>query len=176
MKKGIAYAFAIIGLLFFLWIRQRNKDVSSIRQIKSIQLPDVDQAKAIIDVKHHTITIVKRTKEGTVEVKKQFLSSNGAAVEVRRDASMVVTSPAWGTETGPFMGGAFGSDLRLRAAVGLNLFYFHEWELGAGMLLSNNVHDTRLFTHISYNPYSTIYVALGVDNRRVVNLMAGLKF
>jgi len=176
MKKGIVYAIVIIVLLAFLWQRRQQYMGAITTQIRSTVLPKEDQAKAIIDVKHHTITIVKRTKEGNVEVKKQFLSPNDASVEVRRDATLVVTSSAWGTETDPFMGGAFGSDLRLRAAVGLNLFYVREWELGAGILLSNNVHDTRLFTHISYNPYSTVYLAVGVDNQKTVHLMAGLKF
>lgn len=174
--RGIIYGVTIIGLLAFLWFQRRKHDVTVAAQIKSIVLPANDQAKVIVDPLHHTITVVKRGEGNKVDTTTTFLPRGGASVELRKDGSVVVTAPKWGTEVNPFLGGALGSDIRGRAALGLNLLYVQRWELGTGFLFSPNIHDTRLFVHVSYNLYSNYYVAGGFDNHKTVQLMTGWKF
>lgn len=175
--RGIIYAATIVGLLAFLWSQRRKHDTAVTAQIKSVALPADDQAKVIVDPAHHTITVVKRgqgSKGSTATT--SFLPRSGASIDLRKDGSVLVTAPKWGTEVSPFVGGAFGSDIRGRAVVGLNLLYIQRWELGGGLLLNTDIHDTRVFAHVSYNVYGNYYVAGGLDNRRTVQLMAGLKF
>lgn len=174
--RGAIYAVTIIGLLAFLWAQRRKHDSAVTAQIKSVALPVNDQAKVIVDPEHHTITVVKRGAGNKVDTTTTFLPSRGASIDLRKDGSVLVTAPKWGTEINPFVGGAFGSDIRLRAALGLNLLYVQRWELGGGLLLNTNIHDTRVFVHVSYNVYANYYVAGGVDNQRTFHLMAGLKF
>lgn len=174
--KGAIYAAIIIGLLAFLWVQRHEHDTTVAAQIKSVVLPTNDQAKVIIDPAHHTVTVVKRGAGDKVTTTTSFLSSRGASIDLRRDGNVVVTSPKWGTEVNPFVGGAFGSDIRLRAALGLNLLYVQRWELGGGLLMDTNIHDTRAFVHVSYNVYGNYYLAAGVDNKGTAHVMAGIKF
>lgn len=175
LKRGAIYA-AIILTLVGLWYVRRQHDNKVATEIKSTTLSPEDQVKVIVDPAHHTITTVTRSSTGQTRTNATFLPGSGASVELRKNGSVVITAPKWGTEENPFVGGAFGSDLVGRAALGLNLLYVQRWELGGGLLLSRDIHDTRAFAHVSYNPYKSAFVSVGIDNRRTAHIIVGLKF
>lgn len=176
IKRGAIYAVVICAGLAILWVQRRAHDSRTIAAIRSTALPPEDQVKVIVDPKHHTLTTVTRGAGGKTETRATFLPGSGASVELRKNGSVLVTAPKWGTEINPFMGFSLGSDLVGRAALGLNLFYVQRWELGGGLLLSSDIHDTRVFAHVSYNAYGNIFIAGGIDNRKTAQLIAGLKF
>lgn len=175
LKRGAIYA-AIIAGLAVCWYVVSRRDRAIATQIHSTVLPADDQVKVIVDTAHHTLTTVTRRADGGTETRATFLPGTGASIDLRKNGSVVVTAPKWGTEINPFMGCAFGSDIRLRAALGLNGLYVQRWELGGGLLLSNDIHDTRLFVHVSYNTYKNTFVSVGIDNRKTAHIIAGLKF
>lgn len=176
MNRGYVYAGIAALLLVGLYFMRGCKDKQIDTQIKSTALTPAEQAKVIVDPQQHTITTVTRGSDGTTKTTATYLPSSGASVSVGKGGEVLVTTRSWGTEIAPFVGVALGSDLRGRASLGLDLFYVQRWELGGGLLLGTDIHDTRLFAHVSYNAYNNIYVALGVDNRRTAHIMAGLKF
>lgn len=176
MKRGYIYAGLIGTLLALLWFMRGCHDKKIDTDIKSTTLKPSEQTKFIVDPRRHTITTVTRRADGGTDTKATFLPTTGASISIGKDDSVLVTSRSWGTEISPFVGVALGSDIRGRATLGLNLFYVQRWEVGGGLLLNTDVHDTRLFTHVSYNAYNNIYISLGIDNRRTAHVMAGLKF
>lgn len=175
LKRGAIYA-AIILTFAGLWYLRSKHAARTNAQIHSTSLPPEDQVKVIVDPAHHTLTTVTRRADGGNEVKATFLPGSGASIELRRNGDVVVTAPKWGTEKNPFMGLAFGSDIRLRAAVGVNLLYVQRWELGGGLLLGRDIHDTRAFAHVGYNAYKSMLVSVGIDNRRTAHIITSLKF
>ena len=174
--RGAIYAVLICAGLAILWLQRRAHDNRTNATIHSTALPPEDQVKVIVDPRHHTLTTVTRSTTGQTETRSTFLPRGGASVELRKNGSVLVTAPKWGTENNPFVGCALGSDDRGRAALGLNLLYVQRWELGGGLLLNTDIHDTRVFAHVSYNTYENIFVSVGIDNRKTAQLIAGLKF
>lgn len=174
--RGVIYAICAALVICALWYVRRGHDKKVTAEIHSTVLPPEDQVKVIVDPSHHSITTVTHGKDGKTDTRSTFLPRSGASVDVRKNGSVLVTAPKWGTEVNPFMGFALGSDIRARAALGVNLLYVQRWELGGGLLLSNDIHDTRVFAHVSYNAYGSIFIAGGIDNRKTAQLIAGLKF
>jgi hypothetical protein len=173
--RGTIYAIASAFIVLALWHGCRRHDQVIDAGIKAPILKPTEQTKVIVDPRRHTIITVTRAGD-KIETHATFLPSSGASVSVGLDKSVLVTARSWGTEVNPFVGCAFGSDIRLRAAVGLDLFYVQRWEVGGGLLLNTDIRDTRAFAHVSYNAYNNIYVAVGIDNKRTAHIMAGLKF
>lgn len=176
LKRGAIYAIAATLVICALWVIRHIHDTKTNGQILSTVLPPEDQVKVIVDPSRHTLTTVTRRADGSNETRATFLPGTGASVELRKNGSVVVTAPKWGTEINPFMGLAFGSDIVGRAALGLNGLYVQRWELGGGLLLSRDIHDTRIFAHVSYNAYKNAFVSVGIDNRKTAHIIAGLKF
>lgn len=180
IKRGAIYAAVIAIILgasgLYLWDAIHRVDQRRDADIKAPTLKETETAKIIVDTRHHTITTVTRRADGKIDTKATFLPPSGASVSVGLDRSVLVTSRSWGTEVNPFVGCSLGSDVRGRAALGLNLFYVQRWELGGGLLLSSDIHDTRVFAHVSYNAYGNIFISGGIDNRKTAQLIAGLKF
>lgn len=174
--KGAIYAICAALVVCALWFVRHIHDTKVTAQIHSTVLPPEDQVKVIVDPAHHSITTVTRRPDGKNETRSTFLPGSGASVELRKNGSVLVTAPKWGTEINPFLGLAFGSDINGRAALGLNGLYVQRWELGGGLLLSRDIHDTRLFIHVSYNPYKGSFVSVALDNRKTAHIIAGLKF
>lgn len=172
MKRG--YVYALIGALLLagLVALRACKDKKTDVQIASSVLAPSDSAKIIIDPQHHRITTVTHTGP----VKNTYLPPHITSVTIGNDGKVTVHARQWGTEVSPFLGLALGSDIRGRAALGLNLFYVKQWEAGAGVLLSSDIHDTRVFVHVSYSPYASYFVSVGIDNKQTAHLLAGLKF
>lgn len=175
LKRGAIYAAAVISLAGLWYIRHKH-DVRQGAEIKSVALAPSDDAKLIIDPSRHTLITVTRRADGSNETRATFLPGSGASIELRKNGSVVVTAPKWGTEINPFMGLAFGSDIVGRAALGINGLYVQRWELGGGLLLNRDIHDTRIFAHVSYNAYKNAFVSVGIDNRTTAHIIAGLKF
>lgn len=168
--RKVSYALALI-LLSTLWWKLHRSNTRRDLAITAQTLGPADSAKIIVNPRTHSIVTV--TREGT---KATFLPYGGASVEIGKSGTVKINTRSWGTEVRPFAGGAFGVDIRLRAAVGLDVFYLYRWEFGGGLLGSNDVRDTRLFMHVSYNVFDNWYLAIGADNRGTAHLMAGLKF
>jgi len=169
--RGAIYAtLAIVGLVV-LWAERRKHDGKIDAAIKSTTLAPGDIDRIIVDPRRHTIEVVSKTG-----IKKSFLPDSGASVDISKTGSGSISVRSWGTETVPFMGFALGSDLRARAALGINLFYIYRWETGGGLLISNDIKDTRAFVHVGYNVYDNALVSVGVDNKHTVHLVASLKF
>ena len=73
-------------------------------------------------------------------------------------------------------GGAFGSDIRLRGVLGLNVFYWQRFEIGGGLMVGTDVHDARAFVGLTYNVQRDLLVGIGLDNRHTAQVYAALKF
>jgi hypothetical protein len=172
VKRGYIYAGLIGTLLALLWVLRGCQDRKIDAGITTPTLQADEQAKIIFNQNNHTVTRLDST--GT---HRTFLNPHGpVAIVEKKDGRTVLIQRTWGTEHSPFVGVALGSDIRGRAALGLDLFYVQRWELGGGLLLNTDIRDTRLFAHVSYNAYDNVYVSLGVDNKRTAHVMAGLKF
>lgn len=177
MKRGYIYAGLIGTLLALLWVMRGCRDRQIDKVIAAPTLKADERAKIIFDERRHTVTRVERGADGGEKVTRSFLNPHGpVAVVEKKDGRTILIQRTWGTEVSPFIGFGLGTDLRPRAALGLDLFYVQRWELGGGLLLNTDVRDTRLFAHVSYNAYGNIYVSLGADNKRTAYVMAGLKF
>jgi hypothetical protein len=169
-KIYVLIAVALVGVA--LWFYWRHHDKKTDTQISSPVLAPSDQARINIDPKRGTITVVDRTGP----VRRTYIGQRPVAVHIGPRGEVSVVNRKFGTEIQPFVGIGFGSDVRLRAALGLNLFYISRWDMGGGLLLSSDIHDTRIFAHVGYTAYSNIMVAVGVDNRKTVHCIASLKF
>jgi hypothetical protein len=177
MKRGI-YAAIIVSIVGAgAWLLRHAKDKKADQEISSTALPANDQVKVIGNPKHGTVTVVSRDASGTrTSTSTVYVGKRPYAVDVTRAGGVTVSSRKYGTELSPFVGVALGSDVSLRGAVGLNLFYIQRWEVGGGLLLDSNIKDTRMFAHVAYNVYDGIDLSVGVDNRHTAHLLASLKF
>jgi len=169
--KQLAIEFTIVGLIMGGWYACHRRDKKIDQSILAPTLPPGDQAHISIDPKRHEIIV---TTPG--HLVKRFLPPTGGSVDLRKGGDVVITTRSWGTETNPYVGGAFGSDISLRAALGLNLFYVQRWEAGPGLLITSNVRDARVYLGITYNAYNEWVLGAAVDNRKTVHIIAGLRF
>lgn len=175
--RAILYATALCIGLLVLWFARRRHDQRVDQAIHSTVLPPEDSARLIVDEVHHNIiTITRRGTTGGQVTTATFLPRSGASVDIRHGGSVVVTARKSGTEVSPFLGVSLGSDIRGRAALGLNLFFIRRWEIGGGLLMGSDIHDTRLFVGGTYNAYGNMIVGLGIDNKKTAHLIVGLKF
>jgi hypothetical protein len=179
VKRGLYVALILSCLGAALWFYWRKHDNKIDQQIAAQTLGPSDSEKIIIDQKRHTIVRVKRRiyPDGPDIISKSYLNPHGpVSLTEKKDGTTVLVQRTWGTIREPFIGIGFGSDLQLRAALGMDLLYVQRWEMGGGLLLNQNVKDTRLFAHVGYNAYGNTLVSVGVDNRKTVHLLAILKF
>jgi len=174
--KAAIYAAVISGGLLYLWSAKRKSDSRKDTAIMSTALPKNDIERIIVSPNRHEIETVVDGPHGRPQIKKTFVPSSGASVDIRRDGSVQVTSRTWGTSLNPYVGVALGSDIVGRAAVGLDVFYWQRWELGGGLLVDSNIRDTRVFAAVNYNVYGNILIGGAVDNRHMVHIVAALKF
>jgi hypothetical protein len=171
MKRGIYAALIGLVLLGVYWFLHRW-DTKKDNEIATPTLKADEKQKYVIDQKRHTVTYVDGTGS-----KKTFINSHGpVSVIEKKDGKTVLIQRTWGTEHEPYGGFTFGSDIRLRAALGLSLFYVQRWELGGGLLMSNDIHDTRVYLGCTYNVYNNILVGLTIDSRKTASLIAALRF
>lgn len=179
--KGVLYGLGIIVGACIGWFLLHRTDVQKDRQVTAQTLPAGDKAKVIVDERRHTFTTLTRTQtatgaSGTVSTVTKFLSS-GASIETKPDGTVVVTSRSWGTETSPWVGVSFDTELSARANAGLNLFYIQRWETGCGLSAEfTNAKTVRVFASESYNVYDNILVTATVDNHKAVGIGVALKF
>jgi hypothetical protein len=171
IKRGIYAAVAISVLGATLWVLRRHHDKQSDVSIMAPTLQPGDIDRIIVSPRRHTIEVIG--KHGS---QKQFLPDSGASVDIRKDGRGSISVRTWGTEVVPFLGFSLGSDIKARAVMGLNLFYIQRWEGGAGLLVSSDSRDTRLFAHVGYNVYDNAVLSVGVDNRKTVHCIVSLKF
>lgn len=174
-KRKAVQASVIALLLSCGWFGLRQRDKGTDERISSTVLTPEETAKVIVNPKRHTIVVVTRNPSGGTETKATFLPRGGASVSIGKGGKITTNARTWGTEVAPFVGAALGTDIRLRLATGVNVFYWHRWEFGGGAIVGN-LKDARAFMHVSYNAYDNWYLALGADNRGTAHLMAGLKF
>ncbi len=169
----------IIAVLFVLgYFCLRKHDAKVDAQITSQVLPPEDKAKYIIDEKRHEIIEVEAAKEPGDQsvIKRQFLSPR-STVEIRKDNSISVTSRTWGAEVSPFVGFGVDTQTRGRGALGLDLFYWHNFELGAGIAISAKAPNTvSLFASASYCVWDNTAVAVGIDHHKTPFVMLNIKF
>lgn len=163
----------IIGLAYWR-LHQYAKEKDS--QIETTVLPAQDQDKLLIDNQRHIVTIVDGSVKGKAPViTRQYLNPRGVtSIEESKSGTIKVTSRQFGTEYKPFVGATFGSDIKLRGALGLDLVYYRNVDAGLGVLFASSFNDTRLFAKASYNVYSNIQLGLGIDNRKEVHLVVTL--
>lgn len=175
MNRGIAYGVvgAIIAFGLYVLLFKHGHKVD--RQIASTALGAHEVEKVVINPAKHTITFAVRSTAGTT-LQSSYLPSHVAAIVVDDKGAIRFEARKYGAELSPFAGFALGSDIKARAALGVNLFFVQRWEMGGGLLLSNEVRDTRIFAGVSYNAYSNCSVGLAVDNRKTVHLLASLRF
>jgi hypothetical protein len=160
MKRGIygLVAISIVGAgLWFLRGCNRKEDT----KIAAPVLAPTDNAKVVIDPKHHRITTITRTGP----VKETYLPPHVTSVTIDKSGKVTVHARAWGTEASPFIG--FGYSDRTRLVVGVGLLYWHNWEgnLAVAPTISGPF-SIRLAALVSYNVYSNTSLYVGVDHTK----------
>src|SRR5437660_1028467 len=111
MKRGYIYAGLIGTLLALLWVVRGCRDRQVDKAIAAPTLQADDKTKTIFDQKRHIVTRVERNADGSEKVTKSFLNSHGpVAIVEKKDGRTVLIQRTWGTEVGPFVGAALGSD------------------------------------------------------------------
>lgn len=178
--KGVLYGLGIMGSLLLGWLVLRRHDNVQTANTVSQTLPASDKAKVVIDEKRHTISTTTRSVDkGTGSQTRtitEFLSP-AASIETKPDGTVVVTSRSWGTETAPWVGVSFDTEISARASAGLNLFYIQRWETGCGLSAEfTNAKSVRVFVSESYNVYDNILVTATIDNHKTVSVGVALKF
>lgn len=174
IKRGLIYAAILGALLTGYWILHRH-DRKVDQQIASTTLAPSEVAKVVLDPGKHMATLV--TKRGVQEsVRTVYLPPHTSAISVNKDGSVKLETRTWGTERSFYLGGALGTDISPRAALGLNLLYVQRWELGGGLLANSQIKDTRIYLGITYNATDNLLVGLAIDNRKTAHLLAGLRF
>jgi hypothetical protein len=159
LKRGLIYGLILscLGALWFLRRHDANKD----QTITSQTLAPHEQEKIVLDPVRHTVTTVTRTGP----VKQTFLPPHPVSVSIDDKGVVTVTSRAYGTELSPFVGLAYSDTARL--ALGVDLLYWHRWEVGPALLLrvSGGPSTVRVAVKVSYNVWSNTSLFVGVDNR-----------
>lgn len=132
-------------------------------------LPKEDREQLIVDTRHHTITIVKA--EGT-EI--QYLPEVPTTVDIRKDGTVRVMAQKWGPEIRPFIGLAFSDNARF--GIGVDILYWHRFNLGAGIAPRVDFRDGRGFVSVDYNLVDNLYVSIGVDHKKTPQAMLSMRF
>lgn len=179
MKRGIAYG--IVGLLIAigLYVLLHRHDRKVDQQIASPTLGSDERLKYVIDQKLHTVTaVVLQPGSSKPVVTRTYLNPHGpVSITEKKDGTVTLAQRSFGTIHEPNIGAAFGADIKLRAALGLNLLYVRRWELGGGLLVNpTQIKDLRAYVSVSYNVYSNWLLSAGVDNHKAVQLIASVRF
>lgn len=181
--KGALYVAAIAVLLVLGYFWRRKLDAKADSQVVSHALPKEDKAKYIVDENRHELIEIEHTPapsgaetQGSV-VRTTYLPPR-ASIEIRKDGTVVVTARQFGTECVPFIGAVVDSEIHGRAIVGVNLLYWHRWELGVGpsMGVLGLRPDLRVFGAVAYNVWSNTSVFVGIDNHKAAYVGAAIKF
>lgn len=162
----IACAVFLLGVAGY-YLYKHNVKVD--KNISSTVLPTNDQAKIIINEAKHTITTV--TSKGSTT---QYLSST-AAIEVGKNGIVKVIERTWGFEKAPYAG--FGYSNGLRGQVGMDWFYWHRFDVGAGLQSDfKNLNTTAANLNISYNFYSHTSIAMSYSTDRMIGVFLKFRF
>jgi|SRR6185295_16089915 len=161
----------VLSLGLFYWWRthkQRQQDLN----ILSTVLPKDDKEKIIIDPSNHRIDII--TADG---IKRETLPGmRPSSIEIKKDGSVVVTSPQWGFEHGVFVGGGFSND-GLRFGIGVDVFYYKLLDLGVSATdLTKDLEKPRISLCLSYTVWHETRISLGIDDHNSPNLFVTQRF
>jgi len=168
--RKAAYASFLAGLLILGWRSLHKVNRHTDEQISSQTSPPTDNAKIIVDEQRHTITTVVAnpgrpgSKGNSQPVGRTIYLPPHASVEVGKDGSIKVNARTWGTEVSPWLGFAYSD--RARLTLGLDLLYWHRWEVGPfiGFAISGPF-SVRAGARVSFNVWSNTSLYVGVDNR-----------
>jgi hypothetical protein len=170
IKRGVIYGAIIVALSIVLWFMHR-RDRSVDQRINTPVLMPGDSEKLILDPAHHSIIDVTRTGP----VRRTYLPPHPVSVTIGKDGKVTVTSRAWGTEASPFIG--FGYSDKARLALGVDLLYWHRWELGPflGVTMSGPL-SVRVGVKVSFNVWNNTSLYVGVDNTKTPTGGISFKF
>ena len=168
--RKVIYASILTGLLVYGWRARHKADRRADEQISSQSLPLQDSGKVIVDEQRHTITTVVAhsgrpgSNASSQPIRRTVYLPPHAAVEIKKDGSIKVDARTWGTEVSPWLGFAYSD--RARVALGLDLLYWHRWELGpfVGFTISGPF-SARIGAKVSFNVWSNTSLYVGIDNR-----------
>lgn len=175
MTNHFKWSLWSIGLIVVLLLAiygyiQHKIDQNKDRSIISTVLKPNEREKLIINEKNHTITTI--TRDGT---KVQPIGPK-SSITVGDDGKITIQTRTFGTELSPFIGVGFDSGITGRAALGLNGFYWRQFELGCGISDSfTNVKDARLFVQGSYNFYGNMAIGITVDNHKTIGALLSVR-
>ncbi len=170
MKRGLVYALILLVVGTAYWLLRRH-DARVDKAISSTTLAPTDQAKIIVDEKHHVITTIVRGGP----VKRTFLPPHVTSVTFGKDGKVTVSARSFGTEASPFIGFTYSDNARL--AVGLDLLYWHRWEVGPFIATSVSGRlSVRAGLKVSYNVYSNTSLFVGIDNQKTPTGGISFKF
>lgn len=156
MKNRILF-ISLSGLFLGLgWFYLRRNDKRQKDKIASpVLLPGVKE-KLVIDPVTHTLRAVTQSGSHTI-----YLSNRPSSVELTDKGELKITDKQFGTELTPTIGFAYGDLARI--ALGLNLFYWHRWDLGLSLYPSvSGSFSLKAGPTISYNVYDNTSLFVGI--------------
>lgn len=147
------------------------------KQASGTSLAPNQQEKIVVNPEKHTIEIVTKKNNGTTTVTNTYLPDRPTQITENNNGKLTIIDHKFGVETRPYIGVGGSLDGTARIHTGVDLWYFHKVDLGAGLDLNAGIFnevsklgDTRASVNMSYNFYSNTSLALSVDNRKFVGL------
>ena len=145
-----------------------NKKVD--KGIVSTTLAPNQKEKIVLNPQNHTITVV--TKNGT---KTTYLPNRPVSVTEDVKGNLSIQERTWGWEKAPYAGIGYSNGLRIHA--GVDLFYFHRFDTGIGLLTDGkNFNTTAADLNLSYNFYSNTSMAVSYSSAKVVGCFLKFRF
>lgn len=161
----------VLGLFGFKECRKIQKKQD--KQASSTVLPPNAKEKIVVDPVKHEIDIIKPNGD----VQKGYLPDRPTQIIENKDGTITVIDHKFGTEIKPYLGVGGALDSTPRVQLGLDLLYFHRFDLGLGVDSDPaKFSDTRTNLNLSYNFYSNTSLAVSIDNHHVPGLFIKVRF
>jgi len=170
----LVYVALFVGIGLYWLMRKHDKHVDN--NLTTTVLPPQDKQKIIVDPAHHTITTVTQGRCGVI-VKKEYLNPRGVTdVEETKTGQTQIQQRTYGVENIVRVGVTYGSDLNIRAALGLDVLYWHGFDFGPAIFSGLSLKSTRLGGYLVYNAYDNVSVGPYIDNHHDFGVMLSVRF
>ena len=172
---AILAALILLGLFGFKSCVKLQKKQD--KQASSTVLTPDQREKVIVNPETHTIEIVTKKADGTTTTTDTYLPDRPTSITEDNNGKITIVDHKFGVEKRPYVGVGGALDGTPRVHAGMDFWYFHKLDFGAGLDFNAGVlgqvskfSDTRLDVNASYNVWSNTSLALSVDNHKTVGL------
>lgn len=138
--------------------------------IKSTILPKDIVENIVIDPDTHTIEIIKPGSD-----KKTYLPDHPIAITESTNGDLSIQERTYGFEHKGYFGAGLSEGFR--AHIGIDWFYFHSFDLGAGVNSDcKNIDKTAADLNLSYNFYSHTSIAVSYSTNHMAGVFLKFRF